>query len=195
MAAAVILAGGQSRRFGEDKAFYQVGKRLMVEVVADVLRPEFDEVMIAGGDVIRFKDHGLVCYPDPVRGKGGLGGIYNGLMHTTADWFFCCGCDMPLLQPEVVGTIVRNLGDEDVLLPVINDVRQPLHAVYKRSILPTVERLVREANSFLPDLFNCVNVRYFDERDLSHIPDYQLSFVSLNSAEAVSLYKPHLDNL
>lgn len=167
----------------------------MIEVVIDILRPQFDEIIIAGGDVNRFGEHDLVCHPDPIAGRGALGGIYNGLLRNKDDWFFCCGCDMPLIKPEVIRTITGSLGEEDVLLPMVNNKRQPLHAVYRRTILPTVERLLREAELFLPELFNRVNVRYLDEDNLSHIPDYHLSFVSLNSFEAVAQHQSHLDNL
>lgn len=167
----------------------------MVEVVVDVLKSEFERIIIAGGDVTRFQEYGLVCYHDPIEGKGALGGIYNGLMHTKANWFFCCGCDMPLLKRLVIRRIIDNIGDEDVLMPVVNNIRQPLHALYKKRILPAIKKLMGQKNKYLPDLFESVKVRYLDETVVADIPDYQLSFVSFNNPDMLSQYRSHLDNL
>lgn len=167
----------------------------MISIVADTLKTEFDRVLVAGGDKQKLNERGLVCYPDPVADRGALGGIYTGLLYSDSPWFFCCGCDMPLLKQPVVGRIIDNIADEDVLMPVVNNVRQPLHAVYKKRILPAVKELMSQKKKYLPDLFEGVRVRYLDEGVVADIPDYQLSFVNFNSADMVSQYRSYLVNL
>jgi len=192
---AVVLAGGRSCRFGQDKAFFMIRGKPMVKIIIDILGSDFDEVIIAGGDMEKSQEHGLVCYPDPVPDKGALGGIYNGLIHSNSQFIFCCGCDMPLIKPDVIRVILDNISDEDVLMPVINNKRQPLHAVYKKSLLPLVERLVNSSDRFLPDLFERAKVRYLDECHFSKLPGYDLSFVSFDDLNAVAQYRSHLEKL
>ena len=167
----------------------------MISIVADILHTVFDRVIVAGGDEVRLDELGLTCCADPVPDKGALGGIYNGLINTDADSIFFCGCDMPLLKPAVIRRIIDNMADEDVLMAMVNNIRQPLHAVYKRKILPAVEELIAQENKYLPDLFQDAVVRHLAEAAMADIPDYRLSFVSLDSPSAVSQYKPHLDKL
>jgi len=189
----VILAGGQSRRFGQDKAFFAIGGKPMVQIVADVLKTIFNEVFVAGGEPSDFEKIGLRCIPDPVKGKGALGGLYNGLLHTEAEAVFFCGCDMPLIKKSVINILIDNTGDEDILLPVIKDIRQPLHAVYKKSILPVVEKLVHEKDKFLPDLFDKVSVIQLDETNFSKTTDSHLSFVGMNDLKTVNRYRKYLN--
>ena len=195
MSTAVILAGGQSRRFGQDKAFFKIGKRPMIRIVADTLTKEFEEVFVAGGDLQRLHECNLTGYPDPVPGKGALGGIYNGLTRTKADWIFFCGCDMPLIKSAIIRAVVDSIGDEDILMPIVGQVRQPLHAVYKRTIIPAVRDLVHGRDGFLPDLLPRANVRYLNENLFSGIPDYEHSFASINDLATATQYRSHLDKL
>ena len=167
----------------------------MIRIVTDILNGVFDHVVVAGGDIEKLEDQGLVCYPDPVPGKGALGGIYNWLINSDSEFAFFCGCDMPLVKPDVIRVILDNIGDEDLLMPVINGIRQPLHAVYKRSILPAMERLVNSNDRFLPDLLKEVGVCYLDEHIFLKLPDYHISFVNLNSLDAITRYKSWLERL
>jgi molybdopterin-guanine dinucleotide biosynthesis protein A len=192
--AAVILAGGQSRRFGEDKAFFEIHSTPMIKLIADNLHSHFETVLVAGGDPDRMATLGLTCHVDPVPGKGALGGIYNAMMHTDATSIFCCGCDMPLINGDVIRAVLDNAADEDILLPMIDGVRQPLHAVYKRSLLDGIERLVRTGDAYLPQLIKQARLRLLDESIFSGIADYQLSFVSFNDKTAIAKYSAYLRN-
>lgn len=192
MTTAVILAGGHSRRFGTDKAFFELGKQTMISIVAERLAPVFDSIIVAGGDTVRMSGIGLTSYPDPVPDKGALGGIYNGLLNTESEWIFCCGCDMPLLQPDVIRAMIASIGDEDALIPMIDQTWQPMHAIYQKKALPAIEQLAKQTNSFLPDLSEVINIRHIEQEALESIPDWLLSFVSFNDMETVERYRMHL---
>lgn len=88
-----VLAGGQSRRFGSDKAeAYFEGKRLF-DHVADSLRPQIDALVVAGRDW-----PGLVTVADlPEPGLGPLGGLAGALDQAKRQGFdavLSCGCDV-----------------------------------------------------------------------------------------------------
>jgi len=167
----------------------------MIRIVYDTLRTVFDEVIIAGGDTAGLRELGLDSHPDPVAGKGALGGIYNGLLRSASTAVFVCGCDMPLIKPAAIRTVLQAAADEDILIPLIDGIRQPLHAVYRRTILPSAERLATQDNCYLPDLLGEVNVRYLEEATFADVPDYALSFVSLNDQDMVAQYRRHLERL
>jgi molybdopterin-guanine dinucleotide biosynthesis protein A len=190
---AVILAGGKSRRFGEDKAFFRAAGTPMVLRVARVLGGIFDEVIVAGGNPEAFQKLGLRCYPDPIPERGALGGIYNGLSHSSTPQIFLCACDMPLLNEAVIKIIVGNTGRESITLPLINSIRQPLHAIYRRDILPLVEELLNAPNIYLPALLERASVNFLEEQLFAHIPDYELSFVNFNDPETAAKYLPLLE--
>jgi molybdopterin-guanine dinucleotide biosynthesis protein A len=99
-----ILAGGQSRRFGADKAQAQIDGRAMLDVVADQLRPQCDGLVVIGRDW-----PGLPSATDiPATGLGPLGGIAGALAYGKANGFddvLICPCDMPDL-PENLAALL-----------------------------------------------------------------------------------------
>jgi len=193
MTAAVILAGGKSRRFGRDKALFPVAGQPMIVWVASALRQVFDDIFVAGGDPPGFEKLGLRCFPDPIPDRGALGGLYNGLTHTDSAQIFLCACDMPFIVPETVKAVLENIGSEQVTLPVIGGKRQPLHAVYSRRILPLVEATLEMPDMYLPALLDQAKVRVVQEEAFAHISDYHYSFVSLNDPESLQRYRHLLE--
>jgi molybdenum cofactor guanylyltransferase len=88
-----ILAGGQSRRFGSDKAEALVEGKALLDHVADALRPQCAELVVAGRTW-----PGLVMVADlPETGLGPLGGLAGALDHAQRNGFeevLSSGCDV-----------------------------------------------------------------------------------------------------
>ena len=67
----VVLAGGNSSRFGSDKALAEIAGRSLISIAVDRLSGWCDEVVIAGRDFGPAR-----CIPDhPAPGMGPLGGL------------------------------------------------------------------------------------------------------------------------
>ena len=106
-----ILAGGQSRRFGSDKAEAMFQGKALLDHVADALRPQCAELVIAG----RVWD-GIASVADfPEPGLGPLGGLAGALHYAHCngfDFVLSCGCDV-LGIPE---NLVEGLGTAPAIL-------------------------------------------------------------------------------
>jgi molybdenum cofactor guanylyltransferase len=87
-----LIAGGQSLRFGADKALALIDGRALIDHVADHLRSQCDEVIVCGrawGDMISVADR-------PSPGLGPLGGLSAALHYGAAQGFdmvVTAGCD------------------------------------------------------------------------------------------------------
>jgi molybdenum cofactor guanylyltransferase len=96
-----ILAGGQSRRFGSDKAEALFGGKALIDHVADSLRPQVEALVVAGREW-----PGLMAVPDmPETRLGPLGGLSGALAHAQAEGFdavLSCGCDVLGLPDDLV---------------------------------------------------------------------------------------------
>lgn len=79
----VVLAGGQSSRFGSDKADARLGSSTLLELTVDQLRAICDDVVVAGRD--RANVPVLADWPRP--GMGPLGGIAAGLRYAAENRF------------------------------------------------------------------------------------------------------------
>lgn len=105
-AAGVVLAGGQSRRMGRDKALLVVDGRPMAAVVADALRGAgCSPVLAVGGDAVALADLGVPVVADGWPGEGPLGAIVTALAHTRAPTMVVA-CDLPWLSAEVIATVI-----------------------------------------------------------------------------------------
>ena len=88
-----ILAGGQSRRFGSDKAEALFEDKALLDHVAGALRPQCAELVVAGREW-----PGISSVADvPQSGLGPLGGLAGALDYARGNGFdsvLSCGCDI-----------------------------------------------------------------------------------------------------
>ena len=123
--AAMILAGGRSRRMGGgDKGLLQLGGRPILQRVIDRIRPQVSALALnANGGAARFAALGLDVIPDPVPGFAGpLAGILaalswsNGIL-PTATHVLTVPSDTPFLPRDLVRRLqaaIRASGDSVV---------------------------------------------------------------------------------
>jgi molybdopterin-guanine dinucleotide biosynthesis protein A len=113
-----ILAGGEARRFGSDKALAMFEGRTLIEHVAAALRRQTDTVVVVG----RAHD-GLIGVADrPTPGLGPLGALAGALLWARDNGFtavLSAPCDVPLL-PENLAARLAGEGPAYVAgLPVL----------------------------------------------------------------------------
>jgi molybdopterin-guanine dinucleotide biosynthesis protein A len=112
-----ILAGGQSRRFGSDKAAALLDGKPLIEHVAAALRAQTHGLLVVGR---RWPD--LQDRPDlPTHGLGPLGGLAGALDYARSAGFdavLSSGCDVPGLPPALAGQLAPGPAIVDTL-PVV----------------------------------------------------------------------------
>ncbi len=101
------------------------------------------EVALAAGNVTLVGHPDLPGIADRYPGEGPLGGILTALHHSSTDWNLIVACDMPEISAGFLTGLVAHAmqSQADVVLPFDADGRpQPLCAVYRRRVLPTLEQ-------------------------------------------------------
>jgi len=83
---------------------------------------------------------------DEDQDAGPLVGLLAGLraVGPRCNAVFVTGCDSPFLSAQAVDWLASQLGDHEVVMPRVDDRLQPLAAVYRTSILPEIEAMIRE---------------------------------------------------
>lgn len=136
-----MLAGGQSRRFGRDKALAEHEGRPYVQIVHDALAPHCTEVLISTGPTPR-------AYPVPVRvvldlvpDGGPLAGLAAGLVEAKTPWLLAVAVDFPRLTPDALAPLLARSTDADVVVALDADGRgQPVCALWRcATVQPVVE--------------------------------------------------------
>lgn len=138
----VILAGGESRRMGRDKAFLPFGGTTLIERVAARLRDACGDVVVVTNNPEPYAACGLRAVRDALPDRRSLAGIYTGVLEAGGP-AFVCGCDMPFLCPALVRHMGELAESADVVIPRVRDY-EPLHAVYTPACLAPIRRVLAE---------------------------------------------------
>jgi len=153
----VVLAGGQSRRMGRDKALLPVGPSTLLNATIGPLVELFDEILIGVslGQRILHPPGRLV--EDEVAGQGPLRGILTGLRAARNEACFVLACDMPGLPASVARKIARASKDAEIAIAVsVRTLKEPLLGIYKKSVIPVIESLLAGGKRSILDLFDRV---------------------------------------
>lgn len=178
-----IIAGGQSRRMGRDKAFVKLdGKTLIEHVIERSADLGQAETILITNKPADYKHLGLPMFHDVLPGKGSLGGIYTALVKAASEYVLVLACDMPFINSDLLRFMVAQINaDTDIIVPTVDGYPQGLHAIYKKScILPIGEQLAADRLKIIR-FYNQMNVRYLDETDYAEFDPQGRSFANLNT--------------
>lgn len=182
-ASGIVLAGGRSRRLGVSKASVTVGGVPLIERVLDQLSQVSDDVIVVTNDAEACGSLSVKVVRDVWPGKGTLGGIYTGLQAARHERALVTGCDMPFLDVRLLRFMILLSEDYDVVMPNLDGLLEPLHAVYSKASLEPIERLLQAGDlrivHFLPE----VRVRYVDRAEVAILDPQLLSFFNVNTPE------------
>ena len=105
----VVLAGGQARRFGRDKALAMLDGVALLDHAAQALRPVSEDIAVVG------RDHPIyISIADwPAAGLGPLGGLCGALRHAR-DRDFDAVLTLPCDTPSLPAGLLADLAGRDV---------------------------------------------------------------------------------
>jgi molybdopterin-guanine dinucleotide biosynthesis protein A len=181
----VLLAGGKSRRMGQDKRLLSVGQATLYARSLSALRAIFERVV-----VVIAQDSPLVVSEAPVLRDlipecGSLGGLYTGLKQAGTGWVFVVACDMPFLDPDTIRYFIGLKGEGDVVMAKLESGFQPMHALYHRNCLPMMEGLIQDKNFKIHLLTDhpALRVRVVTPEELRPLDPQARSFMNVNTPD------------
>lgn len=179
----VLLAGGNSRRMGEDKRYLVVGEQTLLERGLAVLRSIFQEVLVVIAQDSPPLNVDARVVRDLVPDCGSLGGLYTGLTQATTPYIFVVACDMPFLDPAVITQFTSRRADADIVMAKLSARLHPMHALYNRRCLLVVEQMIRARQLKIQKMVShaSLRVRYVTEADLVTIDPSGRSFHNVNT--------------
>ena len=146
MYSGAVLAGGASRRFGEDKAlFVYRGKPLLLWVL-ESLRGAEERFIVANRPYVGF---GVPVYPDLLPGADGLSGLHSALAHARFPWVAVAATDLPFLTRGFWDFLYEQARASPYPVVAVYNPEghlEPLMALYHKDCLPQVERQIREGD-------------------------------------------------
>lgn len=149
---AIILAGGESKRMGSDKAFLLHEGRPFISAIASEMRMVSDDVIVMIGRKRREDFEAALgtevrVYNDDQYLGNPVGGILSSFAHAKHSSAVVVACDSPLVKAAVIGYLFQALQAHSAAVPLWEDenkmTMEPLCAVYdvaeaKRALLQVI---------------------------------------------------------
>lgn len=178
---AAVLAGGQSKRMGFNKALADFRGRPLIEHVVARLKALTPDVIVVSKTPELYTFTGVKSVPDAFPRHSSLVGIYSALQVASGEHCLVVACDMPFLNLDLLRYLGALAPYHDVVMPVLKQGPEPLHAVYSRRCLGPIEDLIAAGENKILKFLPHVRVRYVDEAVIRFFDPELLSFVNVNT--------------
>jgi molybdopterin-guanine dinucleotide biosynthesis protein A len=180
---AVILAGGKGSRMGNiDKAFLKYNGKTFIQCILEKVE-EYDEILIVSNSPEKYKQYKVKVVEDRVKGIGPLGGIYTGLICSSYDEVLILSCDTPFQNRNFLKYLGEMSGDYEVALPVHKEGREPLTALYKKSLIGGIEKLIHSKTHKIAFLYEDRYVKRVNIEEMPENQEIKSGFRNINTIE------------
>lgn len=175
----IVLAGGKSSRFGEDKALARWEGATLLGRAVDLLSAlDLDPEVIVSPD----KKYSFLTCPthhDIVPEKGPLGGLYTAFSIFPESALLVLTCDMPLLTQNILQELVRVYHES--ACPVVfgsSQIQQPFPGIYLSAFKPLVQECLDSNQPSLKHFLSLIpNLNFLPE------PENKKIFLNVNTQE------------
>lgn len=167
----LVLAGGESRRMGRDKATLEwEGGPLLLRVIRR-LAPVAAEVWVAArsGQELPAGEYRRV--DDARSGEGPLAGLARGLAAISDDSggsgpVAVAACDYPYADPGLFPALLAASPDAAAIVPLLDGRAHPLMAVWRSDLGPTCERALARGARRVREVLDEIGAAEVDARAL-----------------------------
>lgn len=154
--AAIILAGGQSSRMGQDKALIMIDGIPLLEKICQIARECTSEVYVITfwperySSIIPTQCHLIreVLLTGENQPHGPLVGFAQALTQVKREWVLLLACDLPCLTASVLQKwlITLNIVSEDIqaVLPRRHGRWEPVCGFYRRDCLSSLNQFIQQ---------------------------------------------------
>lgn len=158
------------------------GEPLIVHIVS-ALQRMVDEVVVVAAPGQELPSISASVVRDEVAYQGPVGGICYGLAAAGGEVCFVTSCDSVFLNSELVRHVLGRIAAYDVVVPSWGGRLQPLHAVYRRSVLPQLQAQLASGELRPVSLFGKVRTLEIHEDEIRRFDPEGWSFFNMNRPE------------
>lgn len=143
----VVLAGGQSKRFGQDKSQVQLGGKILIDYILLEILDQFNEILIISNNDIKFLNSKKITkIEDYKKDLGPLGGVLTALKWIKKNnrdykWISTFPSDTPFFKKKYLSNFIKNIDDKKSKLFFIksNDKRHNIFGLWSTELLDRLE--------------------------------------------------------
>jgi molybdopterin-guanine dinucleotide biosynthesis protein A len=143
----VVLAGGQSKRFGQDKSQVRIGDKILIDFILSEIIDVFNEILIISNNDIKFLNSKKVTKIDDYKKDlGPLGGVLTAMKwikqnNKNYKWISTFPSDTPFFKKKNLQDFIKNINYKDSKLFFIksNGKRHNIFGLWSLDLLERLE--------------------------------------------------------
>lgn len=176
----IILAGGRSRRLGQDKALVKLEGRPLALWVVAALESLVQECLLVSNYPVTHFDLGLPLVSDLIPSRGALGGILTGIFFASTPLVAAVPCDTPFVQPDLLRRMVARArqGKVEVVMCQSSRGLEPLPAIFHTRVFDRLQEHLAQGDFRVRSFLSQCRSLVLDAADLDGRPE---SFFNINT--------------
>ena len=168
---AVVLAGGKSKRFGEDKNYVKLGDKTLLEHVLSKISNKFKEILIVSSHSLEMKKKNNVSViPDCFDDLGPLAGVLSSMKwvkdnQKSYKWVATFPSDTPFFETSIIQEYKKKikLNDSPLYFVKYNNKRHNIFGLWSINLLETLENdLIKNNFRKVEEWANKIGVKTID---------------------------------
>jgi len=185
--AGIILAGGQSSRFGRDKALFDFQGRPLIACVIDAFSGTARRIIVSvsPGTSTAFMEalgDSVVLVEDDSPFEGPLVGLSKAVELVTEDIVLLAPCDMPFLDAALYRLLLVRMDEHEAAMPFLNGYLEPIVGAYRTaSLRKAAKNAVSRGERKLSSILDGLDVIGVSELELKGAGIDRMSFMNIDA--------------
>ena len=181
---AVVLAGGKSKRFGEDKNQLKLGKKTLLDHVLSKIINKFDEILIVSSQNKEIKKSGnIIVIHDCLDDFGPLAGVLSSMKWVKENkknyqWVATFPSDTPFFETSIIEEYKKKakINDSPLYFAKSNNKRHNIFGLWSIDLLEILENdLIKNNFRKVEEWANKIGVKTIDIKIKTFDPFFNIN--------------------
>jgi molybdopterin-guanine dinucleotide biosynthesis protein A len=193
----VVLAGGKSSRFGENKSQAKLGDKILIDYILSEIINDFKEVLIVANDPIEhLLSDKIIKIQDLKKNLGPLGGVFSAMKwlknnHKKYQWIITFPSDTPFFKMNILNEFLNKINEKEseLFFMKFNDKRHNIFGLWSLDLIDQLEKDLDNGSRKVENWANNIGVKSinmsFEKED---------SFFNINTKEDLEKAKKILND-
>ena len=163
----VVLAGGKSKRFGEDKSQTQLGSKILIDYILSEIINDFNEVIIVTNNPIKYlSSNKITKIEDYKKDLGPLGGVLSAMKwvkdnHKKYQWIVTFPSDTPFFKISVLNEFFNKINkkESELFFMKFNEKRHNIFGLWSMDLIDQLEKDLENGSRKVEKWANNIGVK------------------------------------
>ena len=163
----VVLAGGKSKRFGEDKSQVQLGDKILIDHVLTEIKDDFKEILIVVNSPIKhLSSNKITEISDYQKNLGPLGGVLSAMKwikfnNKKYKWIATFPSDTPFFRKNILNNFYDKINEKESELFFMksNEKRHNIFGLWSLDLIDQLEKDLENGSRKVEKWANNIGVK------------------------------------